>query len=91
MIVFFLGLGLTGPSAVAIAMDPVPQIAGTASSLIGAAQMASGALAGYVATRVAGNDPRRLGLIVASLGALGAALALAVSLTTRARRRGVAA
>ncbi|MDB4971279.1 MAG: bcr 1 [Myxococcales bacterium] len=86
MIVYFVGLGLAGPSAVAIAMDPVPQIAGTASSLIGCAQMISGALSGYVATRVAGADPRKLGMIVATLGSIGAVLALVVSARTRAVR-----
>jgi MFS transporter, DHA1 family, multidrug resistance protein len=79
MIVFFVGLGLVGPSAVAIAMDPVPAIAGTASSVIGFLQMSAGALSGYLTTRVGGNDPRTLGTIVAAMGLLGAALAYAVS------------
>jgi DHA1 family bicyclomycin/chloramphenicol resistance-like MFS transporter len=83
MIVYFVGLGLLGPSATAIAMDPVPEIAGTASSIIGFLQMTSGALSGYVTTRVGGRDPRVLGFVIGAMGLLGAALAIGAS---RARR-----
>jgi DHA1 family bicyclomycin/chloramphenicol resistance-like MFS transporter len=74
MVVYFVGIGLTGPSATAIAMDPVPEIAGTASATIGCTQMLSGALSGFVTTHVGGSDPRMLGDIEAGVGVAAAAL-----------------
>lgn len=74
MVVYFVGIGLTGPSATAIAMDPVPEIAGTASSVIGCLQMLSGALSGFVATRLGGSDPRVLANIEAAVGLVAVAL-----------------
>jgi DHA1 family bicyclomycin/chloramphenicol resistance-like MFS transporter len=76
MIVYFVGLGLSGPSATAIAMDPVPRIAGTASAIIGFMQMLSGAVSGYVTTRLGGSDPRVLGAVEATVGMVAAALVL---------------
>lgn len=81
MVVCFVGFGLLGPNATAIAMEPVPEIAGTASASIGFLQMVSGALSGYLATRLAGSDPRALGLVIASMGLLGAGLAVLSSRT----------
>jgi DHA1 family bicyclomycin/chloramphenicol resistance-like MFS transporter len=75
MVIYFVGLGLTGPSATAIAMDPVPEIAGTASATIGCLQMLSGAVSGFVTTRAGGSDPRVLGDIEAAVGLAAAALA----------------
>jgi DHA1 family bicyclomycin/chloramphenicol resistance-like MFS transporter len=77
MVVYFAGIGLTGPSATAIAMEPVPQLAGTASALIGALQMLAGAVSGYLTTRLGGSDPRVLGGVVAGVGAAAALLAFA--------------
>jgi DHA1 family bicyclomycin/chloramphenicol resistance-like MFS transporter len=77
MLLYFVGLGLLGPSATALAMDPVPEIAGTASATIGFLQMTAGALSGYVTTRLGGSDPRPLGIVVALMGAVAATLALA--------------
>jgi len=82
MVVYFVGIGLSGPSATAIAMDPVPRIAGTASAMIGFLQMLSGAVSGYVTTRLGGSDPRVLGTVEASVGVTAALLVL-----IRARRK----
>jgi DHA1 family bicyclomycin/chloramphenicol resistance-like MFS transporter len=74
MAIYFVGIGLSGPSATAIAMDPVPEIAGTASAAIGCAQMLSGALSGFVTTRIGGSDPRTLGDVDAMVGCAAGAL-----------------
>lgn len=81
MIVYFLGVGLTGPSATAVAMDPVPEIAGTASAAIGFSTMLSGAASGYLTTRLGGADPALLGTVVAGMGACAVILAVAAALT----------
>jgi DHA1 family bicyclomycin/chloramphenicol resistance-like MFS transporter len=76
MLVCFLGVGLTGPPSTAIAMEPVPHIAGTASAFIGGLQMLSGALSGWLVTRIGGSDPRVLSAAVALMGTAAAVLAL---------------
>jgi DHA1 family bicyclomycin/chloramphenicol resistance-like MFS transporter len=86
MMIYFIGIGFVGPNATAIAMAPVPALAGTASALIGFLQMAAGALSGYVATRVGGKDPATLGLITGAMG-LFAALLVAVTLVQAGRGR----
>jgi DHA1 family bicyclomycin/chloramphenicol resistance-like MFS transporter len=85
MLVYFVGLGLTSPSATAIAMEPLPEIAGTASAAIGFLMMLAGAASGYLTTRVGGSDPKVLGAIIAAMGVLAAILARAPSV---GRRRG---
>ncbi|MEO7732657.1 MAG: multidrug effflux MFS transporter [Kofleriaceae bacterium] len=68
VLVYFFGIGLTSPSATAIAMQPVPEIAGAASAMIGALTMLAGATSGYLTTHVGGRDPRTLGLVMAGVG-----------------------
>jgi MFS transporter, DHA1 family, multidrug resistance protein len=68
VVIYFVGIGLTSPSATAIAMHPVPEIAGAASATIGALTMLAGALAGLFTTHVGGSDPRTLGLVMAGAG-----------------------
>jgi len=48
MLIYMLGLGLAMPNAVAAAMEPVPHMAGFASSLIGCLQTAGGSITGYL-------------------------------------------
>jgi len=86
MIIFFFGTGITGPSATALAMEPVPEIAGTASAAIGCSVMVSGAFAGYETTRIGGSSPTTFALVVATM----AVVALVLAITAAAlRRRGV--
>jgi DHA1 family bicyclomycin/chloramphenicol resistance-like MFS transporter len=85
VVVYFFGIGLTSPSATAIAMQPVPEIAGTASATIGALTMLAGAISGYFTTHIGGDDPRTLGLVMGSMGLIAAAVIL------WARRRAPAA
>ena len=83
MIVYFFGVGIASPSATALAMDPVPQIAGTASAALGFMTMMSGALAGYETTKIGGSSPRTFALVVLVMGAVAAVLAGATALVRR--------
>jgi DHA1 family bicyclomycin/chloramphenicol resistance-like MFS transporter len=48
MFFFMFGVSLVIPHAMAAAMEPFPELAGTASSLIGLAQLSAGAGISYV-------------------------------------------
>jgi DHA1 family bicyclomycin/chloramphenicol resistance-like MFS transporter len=48
MMVFVFGMGLVLPNGTAAAMEPMPHMAGLASSLLGSSQMAVGSLAGFL-------------------------------------------
>ena len=80
VLVYFFGIGLTSPSATAIAMQPVPEIAGVASATIGALTMLAGATSGYVTTHLGGDDPRILGLVMGGVGLVAAAVMLRAKL-----------
>lgn len=87
MILFFFGCAFTGPSATAIAMLPVPQIAGTASAAIGFSTMTCGAIAGYVTTKLGGTSPKLFGLAAVVFGVLACVLALATARGHASARR----
>ena len=84
VLVVFVGIGLTNPSTTAMALEPVPTIAGTASAIMGASQMLSGAAAGWIVARVGGSDAHTLG---SAIGLLGASAAAMVLLPSRPRPR----
>lgn len=86
MILFFYGVGISGPSATALALEPVPHIAGTASAAIGFLTMTAGALSGYYTTKIGGSDPRIFALVVTVMGVIAAGLALAAAHARRRRR-----
>ncbi len=48
MMIFVFGMGLVLPNGTAAAMEPMPHMAGLASSLLGSSQMALGSLAGFL-------------------------------------------
>ena len=79
MLVYFLGIGLASPSATALAMEPVPEIAGTASAAIGSLQMIAGAISGYETTRLGGSSPRLFSTVVVVMGTLAFLLAIAAA------------
>lgn len=85
MIVCFFGSGITAPSATALAMEPVPEIAGTASAAMGAAVMMSGAAAGYWTTRIGGSDPIVFSRVVSIM--TGVAMVLAILSSVRRNPR----
>jgi len=76
MLVYFFGIGLTNPSATALAMEPVPQLAGTASAALGFVSYSAGAIAGYATTKLGGSSPRLFGSVVLGTGTAALALAL---------------
>jgi DHA1 family bicyclomycin/chloramphenicol resistance-like MFS transporter len=88
MLVYFFGVGLTSPNATALAMEPVPQIAGTASAAIGVVTMVVGAISGFETTRIGGSSPATFSIVVLVMAALAAVLAWATvaSYHRRARR-----
>lgn len=47
ILIYLLGMGMVTPNAIAAAMEPVPRMAGFASSLIGCLQTAGGSAVGY--------------------------------------------
>ncbi|HEY5938682.1 MAG TPA: hypothetical protein VIU61_28720, partial [Kofleriaceae bacterium] len=79
------GTGIVSPSATAMAMEPVPQIAGTASAAIGASTMTAGAIAGYETTRIGGSDPTIFALVVVVMGTLAFVLAITAAVLRRRR------
>lgn len=76
VIVYFFGSGITSPSATALAMEPVPELAGTASSTIGASTMIAGSISGYLTTKIGGSDPMVFAIVIGGMGALVFALAV---------------
>lgn len=85
MIIYFFGVGLAQPSATALALEPVPQIAGTASAAIGFLTMTAGALAGYGTTKIGGSDPHAFALVVAVMAVVAASIAATAALLRRRR------
>jgi MFS transporter, DHA1 family, multidrug resistance protein len=86
MLIYFFGVGMASPSAGALAMAPVREIAGTASAALGVSVMSAGAISSYATIELGGSSPEAFALVVAAMGALAAALAGVIVL--RARRTG---
>jgi MFS transporter, DHA1 family, multidrug resistance protein len=76
LLVFFFGIGITSPSATALALAPVPHIAGTASAAIGFFSVTAGVISGYATTSIGGSSPRTFSLLMLVAGAIAAALAV---------------
>ncbi len=85
MTVYFFGVGLAQPSATALALEPVPHIAGTASAAIGFLTMTAGALAGYGTTKIGGSDPHAFALVVAVMAVVAASIAATTAYLRRRR------
>ncbi len=79
---FILGVGMVLPTATMVALAPVPEIAGFAASLIGLAQLATGAIVS--ATVAAAYDGTARAMMIAL--ALSAASALVVAVVLAPRR-----
>jgi DHA1 family bicyclomycin/chloramphenicol resistance-like MFS transporter len=88
MNVYFFGAGMTSPNATALAMEPTPQIAGTASAAIGASTMISGSIAGYETTRIGGSSPATFALVVTTMGAVTLVLAITAAVLRSNKSRG---
>lgn len=74
--VFFVGIGMTTPSAIAVAMEPWKSAAGLAASALGAAQMAGGSGASAFTAALYDGSARPVGVVMAGAGTIVAALAL---------------
>jgi MFS transporter, DHA1 family, multidrug resistance protein len=70
ILVYVLGMSMVTPHAIAAAMEPVPHMAGFASSLIGALQTAGGALVAYMIGALYNRTALPLALGVGISGAL---------------------
>ncbi len=70
--VYAVAMSLVQSNAIAAAMEPVPHMAGTGASLMGASQMASGATAGYLVNFFFNGTgtPMGIGMAVAASAAL---------------------
>lgn len=71
---FMFGTGFLLPNATALALDPVPRIAGTASSLITAMQNLAGSLGSFVAALIYDGSIARIVIILGVSGAATATL-----------------
>jgi len=87
MILYFFGVGIGGPSATALALEPVPHIAGTASAAIGFLTMMSGAVAGYVTSKISGGDPKVFALFATVMGAIAWSVACTAVVLRRRRQQ----
>ncbi|MFW6076765.1 MAG: multidrug effflux MFS transporter, partial [Hyphomicrobiales bacterium] len=77
MVIYMAGVGLTLPSAMAGAITPFPERAGTASSLVGFSQMTFAALVGVMVGHLVEHTPDALAWTVAVLGLANLALTFA--------------
>jgi DHA1 family bicyclomycin/chloramphenicol resistance-like MFS transporter len=77
MVVYMAGIGLTLPSAMAGAITPFPERAGTASSLVGFSQMTFAAIVGVMVGHLVEHTPNALAWTIAVLGLANLALTLA--------------
>lgn len=65
---FMFGTGFVLPNATAIALDPVPKIAGTASSLVTALQNLAGSLGSFAAAMIYDGSVARIVVIIGVSG-----------------------
>jgi MFS transporter, DHA1 family, multidrug resistance protein len=70
---FSFSQGLVMPNAIAGAMEPLPYMAGLAAALLGAVQMGSGAITGYIVNRLYDGTAVPLGAMLAGLTCCGLA------------------
>ncbi len=82
---FFFGIGITSPSATALALQPVPHLAGTASAAIGFFSVTAGVISGYETTRIGGSSPRLFSLVMLVTGGIAAVLAITAAILRRRR------
>lgn len=69
VMVYVFAHALVTPNATALAMEPLPRMAGTAASLLGAVQMAGGSLAGYLVSLLYDGTPMAMGEAGAAMAA----------------------
>jgi MFS transporter, DHA1 family, multidrug resistance protein len=69
IMIYVFGMAFVFPNATAAAMEPMPRMAGVASSLLGSSQMAIGSVTGYLVNRFYDKTPLAMasGIAIASL------------------------
>ncbi|MEO7330636.1 MAG: multidrug effflux MFS transporter [Minicystis sp.] len=70
LLLFFAGLGFVSPNATAAALEPMANMAGVASALLGVFQMVGGAAAGWAVSALYDRSARPMAFSVAALGTL---------------------
>lgn len=73
-VLFAIGLALIMPNATAGAMEPLPHMAGTAAAILGATQMATGSLTGYLVNWFYDRTPMPMAWMIAGAAAISFAL-----------------
>jgi DHA1 family bicyclomycin/chloramphenicol resistance-like MFS transporter len=68
MAAYQFAVGLVLPNAMAAALEPVPEIAGFGSSLLGSLQMTGAGLAGYLANALYDGSAAPMALVIAAMG-----------------------
>lgn len=81
--VYCIAISLVQSNAVAAAMEPVPHMAGTGASLMGAIQMSSGAVSGYLVNLFFNGTGTPMGIAVAAAGSLAVAAYYLIARRTR--------
>ena len=84
MVFFSIALGLVLPNSMAVALRPFPQIAGTASALLGFIQMSISAISSALVGLLLTNSAQPMVLTMVAISAL--SLLLSVIMYTRHRR-----
>src|SRR5260221_3309722 len=70
IVLYVFGMAFVFPNATAAAMEPMPRMAGVASSLLGSSQMATGSLAGYLVNRFYDKTPLAMAAGIAAAALL---------------------
>ncbi|HTC19046.1 MAG TPA: hypothetical protein VK690_08025, partial [Stellaceae bacterium] len=64
VMVYIFGLAIVMPNAMAAAMEPVAQMAGSGAALIGVVQMLCGSVAGYAVNAFYDGTPVPMGAVI---------------------------
>jgi len=70
IMIYVFGMAFVFPNATASAMEPMPRMAGVASSLLGSSQMATGSLAGYLVNSFYDRTPLAMASGIAAAAVL---------------------
>ncbi|MCO6441639.1 MAG: hypothetical protein J5I81_11245 [Nitrococcus mobilis] len=73
MMLYMIGVGIVLPQSTAGAIGPFPQMAGSASALLGMVQMSVAAAAGVLVGHLHSGTPLAMAAIIALMGAAGLA------------------
>ncbi|MGH6982945.1 MAG: Bcr/CflA family multidrug efflux MFS transporter [Stellaceae bacterium] len=75
---YIWGQAMVAPNAMAAALEPIPHMAGTGAALMGAIQMAAGAIAGYAVDAFYDGTPLAMGAVILATALATAGIYLAL-------------